>query len=360
MTMEFIARVPLIVGSLALVFFVFRSRLSLKAKLIWPLVIAAASSKYYFFRRFGGHMFNPELPELLVCAYDWFCASVMFLGLLSVVCLFRFRGKKIILPLVAGLLAAYGLWEGIRLPQVSEATFDYADLPSELDGYRIVAVSDLHCSSSARRWRTQAVVDLVNAQQGDLVCLVGDFVDGYVTKRLEDIRPLVDIHAPDGVFAVAGNHEFYRDSLNWRAAYARLGIRFLDNECAFPRRSLALGGVPDRDGFKYANHQPPDVRQAFVAATNGEFRILMKHRPEDAQANAREVGVRLQLSGHTHGGIVRFFRPYVANKNNGFVLGVYDFGASKLLVSSGCGQWAGFPIRLWNRSEINVVTLRRK
>ena len=101
----------------------------------------------------------------------------------------------------------------------------------------------------------------------------------------------------------------------------------------------------------------PDVRQAFAAATNGEFRILLQHQPKEAAANIKEVGVDLQLSGHTHGGVAPIIRQLVSKHNSGYSRGIYRYGDSVLYVSPGVGQWAGFPIRFFNPSEIAVFRL---
>jgi predicted MPP superfamily phosphohydrolase len=88
-------------------------------------------------------------------------------------------------------------------------------------------------------------VDRVNACRPDLICLTGDYVDGYVSKLAGDVEPLCDLKAPDGVYVVRGNHEYFLDYEEWRKWFADNGFRLLVNECVFPRKSLALGGVND-------------------------------------------------------------------------------------------------------------------
>ena len=141
-------------------------------------------------------------------------------------------------------------------------------------------------------------------------------------------------------------------------------IRFLANACAIPRPGLAVAGVPDRAGRERGLDAVPDPRGAFAAATNGEFRVLLQHRPKGAEENCREVGVDLQLSGHTHGGIAPLLSWLVKLHNGGYVRGLYPAhgrsGDRYLYVSPGSGQWAGFPMRFFNDSEITLLTLRRR
>lgn len=353
--------IPLGVFVLTYVLFVRRVGLRFRARFLWTLWLLFGFSKFCVFKWFGGHAFNPELPQLLLWFWDWAYSGCTVLALLSVVCIFRFPHKVWALPILAWGFSAWGLWNGIKPPAVHELEFAYADLPAELDGYRIVQLSDLHCSSGARRWRTEAVVDLANAQNADLMCLTGDYADGFVSNRLDDIRPLERLRARDGIYAVTGNHEYYWNFPAWqRNFYSTLpNVRFLSNACAVPRAGLVVGGVPDIVGSRKYKDRVPDVRKAFADAPQGAFRILLQHQPKGAAVSARECGVRLQLSGHTHGGITPPFKPVVASMNDGFVLGTYDFGSSYLYVCPGCGQWEGFPMRFFNEAEITVITLRR-
>jgi len=358
--------VPWLVLAVVLVGYVFRRGNGLK----WPVRVALAllfafgCSRYYVGRRYFGDSFYPELPEWLHWFWCWLYIGIAFLSALVVVTWFwKARCRVWLLPSVAFAVATVGFWNAIKLPDVRAVEFRFADLPAELDGYRIVQVSDLHVSPAARRWRTQGIVDRVNARGADLVCLTGDYVDGSPPTRAVDVGPLRNLRAKDGVWFIAGNHEYYFDRRAWEKTYRDWGLRFLDNSCVFPRKSLALAGVPDPavrvPRLKRNYGALPDVRKAFAAATNGEFRVLLQHQPKWAEENVRKHGVRLQLSGHTHGGIMPGLGHFVRKGNGGYLGGVYEIGDSRLCVSRGAGQWAGFQLRLFDPAEIVVITLRK-
>lgn len=343
--------------------FVLPCRFRTRAQALWLMALLVCFGKFFFYRALGGDAFVPWLPEKLIWVWNGLSAGAFLLFALALVTLpVRFPKKGLVLPLLAWSLAAWGVWNGLRPPEVKEVTLAFRDLPAALDGYRIAQLSDLHVSSAARRWRTEAVVARVNAAKPDTVCLTGDLMDGDPERCRRLIEPLRRLSAPDGVYACTGNHEFYFYAEDWIALYERWGIRFLRNACAFPRPELAIGGVEDpaEPRLMPKRKRPPDVGAAFASATNGSFRVLLEHRPGNARDNIARHGVDLQLSGHTHGGIMPGMRPLVARHNNGFVRGVYGFpSGGRLYVSSGAGQWAGFPVRFFNPSEITVLTLRK-
>ena len=348
---------------LAVVLFVLPCRLRIRHQARWIMFLLLCGIKGIVFEQFGGNALAPDLPEWLVWLWNWADGGLFFLVLLSLVWWVR-KGRVWILPVLAWGIAAWGQYNGTAVPSVREVDLRFEDLPVSLDGYRIVQLSDLHCSSAARRWRTQAIVDRVNALQADLVCLTGDYVDGKCACLADDLKPLLSLKAKDGVYGVRGNHEYYGDWLSWRTWYAENGFRFLENECVFPHEGLALAGVPDEAGFQRCGIVGErDWWESFAAATNGEFRVLMCHRPKDVLQYVRECDIRLQLSGHTHGGIAPLLDLLVKLHNGGYVRGLYPApgrsGDRYLYVSSGCGQWVGFPMRFFIPSEITLLTLRR-
>lgn len=357
LTMIIITFVPVAVALLTTLTFVVPSRLGARAKALWTAVLFACASRGLVYMALGGSAQAPSFPDWLLWTWDWACSGLFILFGLSLVWQVR-RWRTAVLPVLAWGLAAVGFVNGIRLPEVREVEASYDDLPDELDGYRIVQLADLHCSASMRGWRTRRIVERINAASPDLVCLTGDNVDGLVSELADDLAPLKDLRAKDGVWCVRGNHEYFMDRDAWRGWYAANGFRFLVNECVFPRKTLALGGVNDRTSYFYGDVFP-DVARVFASATNGEFRVLLNHQPRAALEDSLLHGVRLQLSGHTHGGIGPGFSLFIALCNAGFVRGLYELPRGYLYVSPGVGQWSGLPLRFFNPPTIDVVVLRK-
>ncbi len=357
-----------------------------RGRAIWLMALLFCASKFIVFNAVGGNAFAPELPEKAIWVWNWLYSGMMTLAAFAVpgwvlakLCAFAARrlcatavwltktGRTVLLvvpPLLAWGLSALGVWNGLKLPAVEERELAFADLPVNLDGYRIVHVSDIHASAAARAWRTEGIVRIVNGLDADLVCLTGDYADGLSRNQFVNIKPLEGLRARDGVLAVTGNHEYYFDTPRWLTLYHGLdNIRWLSNECAFPRPGLAVGGVNDPVAIRFG-YTAPDPDAAFASATNGEFRVLLQHRPhiEGLDPSAGHPGYAdLRLSGHTHGGVAPVMDRLVATFNGGMVRGTYGRGSyATCHVSSGAGQWAGFPIRFLNDPTVTVLTLRRR
>ena len=207
--------------------------------------------------------------------------------------------------------------------------------------------------------RIRKIVERTNALNPDIVIIAGDFVDGTVPVHGDDLRPLADLKARYGVFGVPGNHEYYSGYEEWMEFLPTLGIRMLHNEhVQTGGGAVVLAGVTDPVAG-IMGKEVPDIRKALAGAPEKGVRILAAHQPRLAP-EAAEHGVDLQVSGHTHGGMIAGIDRLVARFNEGFVSGLYTVGGMKLYVSNGAGIWNGFPIRIGVPSEIVLIRLRKE
>lgn len=354
-------------------------------RFIWPLslpvlarlalsVIPIVASEYHLISRvFFDNMFSPEWPKGVMYLQGWlFGGIVLFAGLLLlrdvVSILSRLLLKRrlpvnasgMLMLFIAMVLAAIGVKQAGDIPAVRTVEVKIDNLPPAFDGFKLVQLTDIHASRLlAREWVSQ-VVDITNDLRPDLIVLTGDLSDGTVDRRYRDVEPLSRLRAPAGVYAITGNHEYYFDYEKWLQTFKQLNLPFLHNShvrIARGDESIVLAGLNDESAQR-VHEKGPDIDAALAGTQPDDTVILLSHRPGPAQAYAKHH-VALQLSGHTHGGMIRGLDLLVGPANNGFVSGRYQVDDMTLYVSNGTGLWNGFPLRLGRPSEITEIVLRR-
>jgi len=342
------------------------------------LLVLLISLKHFFFQNFFGGLAAPDLPRFAILAAGWLYVTLAFIFILLVIrdiagCLIwviNRAGYAVNLPILSGPVSAgivilsligstFGLYEAVRHPDVKKTEVTLTRLPQELDGLTIVQITDLHVNTFNPEHKIQKIVETINGLKPDLIVLTGDIVDGTTIKREADIAPLQGLRAKYGVFGSAGNHEYYSGFNAWKKRFAELGIHMLYNDhttLSIHGKPLVIAGITDTVAAQFKK-PVPNIAKALEGAPHDAIRILMAHRPHDAEVHAN-AGVDLQLSGHTHGGQIIGFNQVVARFNENRLMGWYNIGKMKLYISTGISLWNGFPVRLGVPSEIAVITLR--
>jgi predicted MPP superfamily phosphohydrolase len=257
-------------------------------------------------------------------------------------------------PVVLGgslLAMALGAATALRGPRVEQVEIRVPGLHPDLDGLRIVQISDLHVGRTIRRAYVEHTVEKALALAPDLFALTGDIVDGPVERLAPHVESLSRLR---NAFFILGNHDCYSGAERWIAHFRSMGMRVLLNEHAVVRKGAArliVGGVvdPAYQGF------PPKI--SLEKAQAADFRLLLAHNPRLAPLGAR-AGFDLQLSGHTHAG--QFFPWTLAVRlvHAPHVAGLSREGAMRVYVSAGTGTW-GPPVRFGTSPELTLLTLKR-
>jgi predicted MPP superfamily phosphohydrolase len=255
--------------------------------------------------------------------------------------------------LVGSLVAlALGGLTALRGPIVEEVQLRVPGLHPDIDGLRIVQISDLHVGRNIRRAYVERAVERARQLAPDLVALTGDMVDGPVDRLAPHVAPLAALTEGGRAFFVLGNHDCYSGAPAWIAHFREMGMRVLLNEHTTLRKgaaTLVIGGVVDP---AYRDQQPEISLQD---APSADFRLLLAHRPGFAPLGER-AGFDLQLSGHTHAG--QFFPWTLAVRlvHAPHVSGLSREGRMWVYVSAGTGTW-GPPVRFGTSPEITLVNL---
>lgn len=258
------------------------------------------------------------------------------------------------LALGCGLaLAGVAVVQGTRAPVVTSYEVSLAGLPRELDGTVIVAVADLHLGSRIDEKWLLSCIEQIEAERADLVFLLGDIFEGHREPAPGLSAALSRLRAPLGVWAVLGNHEFYRGGGPHAAAFSGNGFTVLRDAWAEAGKGLVLVGVDDLTRGQRNGQGSKSLQQALQGRPPGAA-ILLSHSPLYAEEAAR-AGVGLMLSGHTHGGQLWPFN-YLAQLRYPLLAGRYQSGDMTVIVSRGTGTW-GPRMRLWSPGEIMRITL---
>jgi predicted MPP superfamily phosphohydrolase len=241
---------------------------------------------------------------------------------------------------------------------VSETDIFIKNLPERFEGFRITQLTDVHHSHIVSLNEVHKVVGLAQQTRPDIFVLTGDYTTSY--RRF--IEPCADafsaLSAPEGTWAVLGNHDHYTDPELTTWALERNQVSVLHNANTTLRRgpdTLQLAGIDDWT-WNAANFS-----RAFYGLNKETTTILLSHQPRVLEFEETE-NVSLVLSGHTHGGQINlpvFGAPArFATSDLKFAHGLFRRRDTQLYVSSGTGV-IGLPVRLGVRPEIAVLHLRR-
>jgi predicted MPP superfamily phosphohydrolase len=280
------------------------------------------------------------------------------------------------------LLLVYSYFvEPFRLV-VNEQDLAIEGWDKEFDGFRILLISDIHGGShGVDEARIRHVVETANSQDADMIVLLGDYVSQPISNRPMRERPplmpmdkiadaLSGLSAPNGVFAVLGNHDGWYNDGAVANELRRVGIHVLDGEVAIidrDSRRLRLLGLKDHmqaQDWKKFSGEARDL----LAATEGTGNVvILEHSPDILPIITGELlisrDLKLILAGHTHGGQVRF--PIIgsvivpSSYGQKYAVGHIRDAGVDMFVTTGIGT-SVLPFRFFVPPEIAVVTIRTR
>lgn len=227
-------------------------------------------------------------------------------------------------------------------------------LPPKLDGFKIIHLSDIHHSPFTGLAQIERVVKIANRLKPDVFLLTGD----YVSHEREYIAPVAallgKLKAKHGIYACLGNHDHWTDAELVTHLFRGEGINMLVNEgLRFEARgaSFWLAGVDDYMVGK------TDVRAALKGSFPDEMKLLLAHNPIIFREATRD-GVDLTLSGHTHGGQIKFRdEEKRLLRTRKLRAGLYERKGSQVYVTRGIGTVV-VPMRYQCPPEISLLELR--
>ncbi len=240
--------------------------------------------------------------------------------------------------------------------ETTHYTYAAEQLGADLEGYRIVQISDLHNAKFGKN--NQKLVGRIRECEPDMIVLTGDLVDSNHTNVDRAVQFVDEIVKICPVYYVTGNHEYWLEKSEYDELMDGLigaGVVILDDQVVEISRGDAkfrLVGLDDKsltDGTLEA-----------LLSDEKEFTVVLAHEPQYLVRYA-DTGVDLVLSGHAHGG--QFRLPFVGGivaPDQGFLpeytAGEYYMDGTEMIVSRGLGN-SVIPARLFNYPEIVCVEL---
>lgn len=267
--------------------------------------------------------------------------------------------KILILILIIIILIPFCLYQNKHLV-ITTYTYESEKLGADLDGYRIVQISDLHNAEFGKE--NKKLLETIRSCSPDIIIITGDLVDSNhtnVERAVAFVKEAVKI-AP--VYYVTGNHEYWLDpSENEQMMQGILaaGAYDLDDEAVRIEKgdsSFLLVGLDDQ-------HLSDETLKNLLQEQKNELSIVLAHEPQYLQ-NYANAKADLVLTGHAHGGQIRL--PFVGGivaPDQGFLpeytSGQYNSADTEMIVSRGLGN-SIIPVRLFNYPEVVCVELRCK
>ncbi len=262
-----------------------------------------------------------------------------------------------------GATDAFAIEPGFRLV-VKEWTVHHAGWPRHAHPLRIGVLTDIH---AVEPWmparRIGAIVERLNRLEPDVIVLLGDYVNALPLRFRASFVPvaewmaaLKELHAPLGVYAVLGNHDWWSsDAPLIRRSFEKAGLHLLENAVTRVNRGgdrFWIAGLGDQLAGV------DDLRGTLARLTDGAPALLLVHEPYIfKQVPSR---ITLTLAGHTHGGqvYVPFIgRPAIPAEYADYAYGHIEENGRHMIVSSGLGL-SNLPVRFLVPPEIALVTLR--
>ena len=236
-------------------------------------------------------------------------------------------------------------------PRIKEISIHIPKDANGMTELNAVMMSDIHLGTLIGNGHFEKIVEKVKAINPDIIFLAGDVLD-------EDLEPVLRqnigetlkrLEAPLGVYGVMGNHEYIggaEPAYNYLTSH---GLKIIRDSVVKINDSFYILGREDRDKKRFAGRERKDLKEIVKMADHEYPLILIDHQPYYLE-EAAELGIDLQLSGHTHHGQL-WPLNYVTSAIYTISYGYGKIGNMHAYVSNGIGTW-GPPVRVGNRPEI--------
>ena len=276
--------------------------------------------------------------------------------------------------ILALFYSVYGIWNAFH-PRIKNIEVKIAGLPEEWKNKKIVQLSDIHLGHIYGRKFLERIVDKVNGCGPDLVFITGDLFDGMSKNPYPLSQTLNTLNAGRGIFFITGNHENYVGVHRSLEILKKTKVIVLHDEMrnigglyiigiSYPGITKIgdirnIGSIQKKHSINKPRillfHTPTNIDLKQKDAFGRHFSTYWV--PDTSFAMSKQLGIDLQLSGHTHKGQIFPFDLLTKYIYHGYDYGLHTEGDFSIYTTSGVGTW-GPPMRTGTSPEIVVIRLK--
>lgn len=271
-----------------------------------------------------------------------------------------------LIGIIIGLFGSIAAFSNDDNLYLTEYVYENELIDSNLDGMKIVQLSDLH--NHSLEYKNGNIVNMIKSQEPDMVVITGDLIDQYSKEHnIRNIKSIFEGIKDVPTYYILGNHEYYarmkEEFFTLLSSYSN--ITFLkDESCkvSYGGSSFNLIGLHDpyeelKDTINAGAEHETKVMEPYMAkiasTLDDEFKLCLSHRPSMMDMYEK-YGMDLVLSGHTHGGQINIFPLFK------YQSGLYTKNNTTLIVSNGLGSNGKLPIRINCPMQLISLTLKAK
>ncbi|MFT4602701.1 MAG: putative MPP superfamily phosphohydrolase [Arenicella sp.] len=274
------------------------------------------------------------------------------------------------IPLVS---LSWGMIAGPYRYKVFSEKVKIPKLPKAFEGLKIVQISDIHSGSFYDKEAVQRGVDMIMAQNADIIFFTGDIVNDKATEMEPYIEMFSEVKAPMGVFSILGNHD-YGDYVSWdseeahaennkniRELHGRMGWRLLLNEHVYLEKGDDKIGLIGVENWGAGFHKEGDLAKAYEGI-DADVKLLLSHDPTHFDEIVKKdfKDINIMFAGHTHGAQMGIetanFKWSPISLRYRKWAGLYEENGQYLYINRGFG-FLGYAGRLGIMPEITVMEL---
>ncbi|KGN99873.1 hypothetical protein HR11_06625 [Porphyromonas macacae] len=334
----------------------------------WVKTVTLSIGLILFLSLFIFFIWEEKLP-LWLSKTIYTLSTAWLIILLYLIILFLFLDLlRLFIPAVRPLLSN-SLWGTLAVIIVMCGIFIYGNIkyhhkvriPLEIqlrktleNPIKIVAISDLHLGYTIGKKELKKWVNMINAEKPDIILIGGDIVDNSVRPLLKNkmYEELNKLHAPLGVYACLGNHEYIGGEVKHQNFLKRTNIRILKDEALLVNNAFYIVGRDDK-----MNRNRKSLADIIGGIDKSKPVLLLDHQPYHLD-EAESANIDFQFSGHTHNGQIfpgNLLTKKIYEKSHGY----HRKGQTQYYISSGIGIWGG-KFRIGTQSEYLCMTIKGK